>query len=60
MQMFVLLGENDYEGCTLLGVYTTAEDAYREYEVYCETNDPFHRPAVKLVTVDAPAEARWF
>jgi hypothetical protein len=59
MQMFVLLGVTRYEGDTLLGVYTTAEAAYRAYEVYCETHTPYDRAGVEPVTVDVPAEAHW-
>lgn len=59
MQMFVLLGVTRHEGDTLLGVYTTAEAAYRAYEVYCETNTPFDRAAVETVTVDTAAETHW-
>ena len=41
MEVFALLGEWDYEGSVLLGVYATEEDARVAHGVYTRDGDQF-------------------
>jgi len=55
--VFVLLGEYDYEGDTLLGVYDSHQEAENAYATFCENRahafDSYH---IVKVEVGAPAE----
>ena len=41
MEVFALLGEFDYEGSLLLGVYASEEEARSAYGVYTRDGDRF-------------------
>jgi hypothetical protein len=41
MEVFVLLGEWDYEGSLLLGVYASEDEARAAYGVYTRDGDHF-------------------
>jgi hypothetical protein len=41
MEIFALLGEWDYEGSILLGVYASEEEARTAYGVYTRDGDQF-------------------
>ena len=41
MEVFVLMGEFDYEGSELLGVYASEEEARTDHGVYTRDGDRF-------------------
>jgi hypothetical protein len=60
MTLYVLLGEVDYEGFTLLGVYDTREQAEDAYDLFVEARpDYFDRPVIQAREVGVPAEVQW-
>lgn len=61
MIVFALLGEMDYEGHTLLGVYASREEAEAAFEVHEGDGRvcTFDRMLVEERVVGAAAEMRW-
>lgn len=59
MIMYVLLGETDYEGDTLLGVYATQEAAEAAYQVWIADQQRFDGHRVQQVEVGAAAQYHW-
>ena len=60
MTVFVLLGEVDYEGAMLLGVYETREQAEDAYDLFMEERpDYFDRPVIQRRELGAVAEVQW-
>ena len=57
--MFVLLGETNYNGDTLLGVYSNRQAADEACEVYRANNGGFDGYRVVQVVVDAVADDYW-
>jgi hypothetical protein len=54
--VFVLVGQNDYEGDTLLGVYESNEAADAAYQQYINNHFAFHRYNVHPIELGATAE----
>ena len=59
MIMYVLLGETDYEGDTLLGIYPTQDAAEAAYQVWIVDHQIFDRYRVQQVEVGAAAQYYW-
>lgn len=58
MEVFVLMGEWDYEGSLLLGVYASEEEARTAHGVYTRDGDRFiDRYYVVRQTVGAPVDS---
>lgn len=55
--VYVLLGETDYEGDTLLGVYASHEAADVAYVQYCI--DHIAYDGYRIVPVEVGAAAEW-
>lgn len=60
MIVFALLGEMDYEGHTLLGIYASREEAEAAFEAHEEGRIcTFDRMVVEERVIGAAAETRW-
>ncbi len=58
MEVFALLGEWDYEGSILLGVYASEEEARTAYGVYTRDGDQFiDRYYIERRTVGSPVDS---
>jgi hypothetical protein len=58
MEVFALLGEFDYEGSLLLGVYASEEEARSAYGVYTRDGDRFiDAYYIERRVVGAPADS---
>ena len=61
MEVFVLMGEIDYEGSDLLGVYASEEEAIAARNVYSRDRvrpvDPFDSYYVERRVLGAPADS---
>jgi len=58
MEVFALLGEFDYEGSLLLGVYASEEEARSAYGVYTRDGDRFiDAYYIERRVVGAPVES---
>ena len=58
MEVFALLGEWDYEGSILLGVYASEEEARAAHGVYTRDGDQFiQRYYVERRTIGAPVDS---
>lgn len=59
MEVFVLMGEIDYEGCELLGVYASEEEAVNARNIYTRDRsfDPFDGYYVQRRVVGSPADS---
>ena len=56
MEVFVLMGEIDYEGEYLLGVYASEQEAVDALGVYYRDRDQYDAHYVQRRVVGAPAE----
>jgi hypothetical protein len=60
MTVYVLLGEMDYEGHTLLGVYASREEAEAAFEAHEEGRScTFDRMVVQERVLGVAAEIQW-
>ncbi len=58
MEVFVLMGEFDYEGELLLGVYASEEEAINHRNIYTRDREMgFHHYYVQRRVLGAPAES---
>ena len=58
MEVFVLMGEWDYEGSVLLGVYASEDEARTAHGVYTRDGDPFiDAYYIMRQTVGAPVDS---
>jgi hypothetical protein len=57
--VFTLMGTTNFEGETLLGVYTSREIAERTYTQYALENSPFDDYEIHEVELDTSAEPRF-
>ena len=59
MEVFVLMGEFDYEGSELLGVYASEEEAVTARNIYTRdrASDPFDSYYVEGRVLGAPADS---
>ena len=58
MEIFALLGEWDYEGSVLLGVYASEDEARNAHGVYTRDGDRFiQRYYVERRTIGAPVDS---
>ena len=58
MEVFVLMGEFDYEGALLLGVYASEEEAVTaQCDISPDRDMGFHHYYVQRRVLGAPAEA---
>lgn len=57
--VFVLLGETDYAGDTLLGVYSSYDDADAAYAQYTTEHSAFDDYRIQQLEIGAAAEFRW-
>ena len=61
MEVFVLMGEIDYEGSDLLGVYASFEEAITARNIYTRDRsfDPFDGYYVYRTTLGGPADQEY-
>ena len=61
MEVFVLMGQIDYEGSLLLGVYASEDEAITARNIYTRdrSHDPFDGYYVARQTVGAPANTNF-
>jgi hypothetical protein len=57
--VYVLVGQNDYEGDTVLGVYSSFEEADVAYSQYTIERSAFDEYDVYPIVLGAAAEWRW-
>ena len=57
--VYVLVGQNDYEGDTVLGVYCSFEEADVAYSQYTIEHLAFDEYDVYPIVLGAAAEWRW-
>ena len=58
MEVFVLMGERDYEGSVLLGVYASEDEARAAHGVYTRDGDQFlDAYYIMRETVGAPVDS---
>ena len=54
--VFVLVGQTDYAGDTILGVYASVEEAYAQYITEHSAYDDYD---TQKIEIGAAAEFRW-
>jgi hypothetical protein len=57
--VFVLVGQTDYAGDTILGVYASVEEADEAYAQYITEHSAYDDYDTQKIEIGAAAEFRW-